>query len=125
MKISLVSVYVHDPVEAFGFYTDVLGFVTKMYVPEAQLAIVASPEDPEGTGLLLEPNGNPIAKTYQESLYQAGFPVIVFGVEDVQAEYDRLRELGVAFKSAPTETEWGTQAVFDDACGNLIQLHQV
>ncbi len=79
----------------------------------------------ESTGLLLEPNANPIASTYQQALYQAGIPVIVFGVEDIQAEYQRLSKLGVVFRGEPTKTEWGTQALFEDTCGNLIQLHQL
>ena len=125
MKISLVSVFVNDPMEAFKFYTEVLGFVENMYVPEAQLAIVASPEEPDGTGLLLEPNSSPIARSYQEGLYKAGLPAIVLGVEDIGEEFDRLVELGITFRSEPKVTEWGTQALFDDTCGNLIQLHQV
>ena len=124
MKISLTSVFVDNPIKAFKFYTEVLGFVKKVYVPEAELAVVASPEEPDGTGLLLEPRGTAFAKTYQESVYKAGFPVIVFGVEDIQKEYERLKKLGVVFKSEPTKTEWGTQALFEDTCGNFIQLHQ-
>ena len=125
MKIALTSVFVDDPSKAFRFYTEVLGFSERLYVPEAQLAIVVSPEEPGGTGLLLEPNDNPIARTYQESIYKAGLPAIVFGVEDVQKEYDRLKGAGVVFSQEPTSTEWGTQAVFDDTCGNFIQMHQV
>jgi len=124
MKIKLTSVFVNDPNKAFKFYTEVLGFVKKLHVPEAYLAIVVSPEEPEGTALLLEPNSNPIAKTYQEALYQAGLPPIVFGVEDIQKEYERLKNLGVVFRKEPTKTEWGTETVFEDTCGNLIQLHQ-
>jgi predicted enzyme related to lactoylglutathione lyase len=125
MKIALTSVFVDDPGKAFKFYTEVLGFVERMYIPEAQLAIVVSPEEPGGTGLLLEPNYNPIAKTYQEAIYKEGLPAIVFGVEDIQEEYERLKNLGVVFRGEPTKTDWGTQAVFEDSCGNLIQLHQV
>ena len=124
MKIALTSVFVHDPIEAFKFYTEVLGFTSKMYMPEANLAIVASPEDPDGTGLLLEPNDNPIAKTYQQAIYKAGIPVIVFSADDIQLEYERLKERGVIFKKAPTKTEWGTEAIFEDTCGNLIQIHK-
>jgi predicted enzyme related to lactoylglutathione lyase len=124
MKIGLVSVFVNNPIDAFEFYTRVLGFVERMYMPEASLAIVAAPEDPEGTQLLLEPNNNPIASTYQQALYAANLPAIVFSVADLQAEYERLTQRGVVFASEPTKTEWGTQAVFDDTCGNLIQLHQ-
>src|SRR3954447_3290284 len=125
MKISLVSVYVDDPSKAFKFYTEVLGFVERMYIPEAALAIVVSPEEPNSTGLLLEPNNNPIASTYQQALYNTGLPAMVFGVEDIQKEYERLKEKGVVFSGEPTKTDWGTQAVFQDTCGNLIQLHQI
>jgi predicted enzyme related to lactoylglutathione lyase len=124
MKIALTSVTVNNPVEAFTFYTEVLGFVKKIFVPEAALAIVASPEEPDGTGLLLEPSDNPIAKTFQEAVYQAGLPVIVFGTADIQKEYQRLKALGVVFRKEPTKTDWGTEAIFEDTCGNLIQLAQ-
>jgi predicted enzyme related to lactoylglutathione lyase len=124
MKIKLTSVFVDDPLKAFQFYTEVLGFVSRMYVPEAYLAIVASPEEPDGTGLLLEPNNNPLAQSYQQGLFTAGLPAIVFGVEDVQAEFKRLQDQGVVFRGAPETNEWGTQAIFEDGCGNLIQLHQ-
>jgi predicted enzyme related to lactoylglutathione lyase len=125
MKIALTSVIVNNPIEAFKFYTEVLGFVKRMYIPEANLAIVVSPEEPNGTGLLLEPNDNPIGKTFQEALYKQGLPAIVMGVEDVQKEYERLKNLGVVFSKGPTKTEWGTEAVFDDTCGNFIQIHHV
>src|SRR6266542_2368997 len=125
MKIQLTSVYVEDPDKAFKFYKEVLGFIEKMYLTEAQLAIVASSEQPDGTALLLEPNGNSIAKTYQEALYKEGLPAIVFGVEDIQKEYDRLKNLGVMFSKEPTKTNWGTEAIFEDTCGNFIQLAQI
>lgn len=124
MKIGLTSVFVNDPVAAFKFYTEVLGFVEKLFVPDAQLAIVVSPDDRDGTALLLEPNENPIAKSYQEAIYQAGLPPIVLTVTDIQAEFERLKGRGVVFRQEPTKTEWGTLAVFEDTCGNLIQLHQ-
>lgn len=124
MKIKMTSVFVEDPIKAFKFYTEVLGFVEKLYMPEAYLAIVASPEDPDGTGLLLEPNQHPVAKAYQEGIFNAGLPVIVFGVDDVQSEYERLKNLGVTFKKEPKTNEWGTEAVFEDTCGNYIQIHQ-
>lgn len=124
MKIKLTSVFVDDPEKAFMFYTEVLGFVERLYVPEAELAIVASPEEPEGTSLLLEPNDNPIARTYQEALYKQNLPTIVFSVEDIQKEYERLKSLGVVFRKKPTRTEVGVETLFDDTCGNLIQLYQ-
>lgn len=124
MKITLVSVIVNDPIKAFKFYTETLGFVEKMYMPEMQLAIVVSPEDTNGTALLLEPNGNPISQTFQEAVYALGLPPIIFGVADVQKEYERLKILGVEFRQEPTKTEWGIQAIFEDTCGNLIQISQ-
>ena len=124
MKIALTSLYVDNPEKAFRFYTEVLGFVEKLHVPEAQLAIVASSEEFDGPGLLLEPNSNPIAGTYQKDLFSAGIPVIVFGVDDIQKEYLRLKDHGVVFRGEPRATEWGTQTLFEDTCGNLIQLHQ-
>lgn len=124
MKIALTSVFVNDPLEAFKFYTETLGFVEKMYMPEHYLAIVASPEDPDGTSLLLEPNMNLGAKEFQKGIYDAGLPIIVFGVPDVQAEYERLKDRGVVFRKEPTKTDWGIEAVFDDTCGNYIQIAQ-
>lgn len=125
MKIGLTSVFVNNPLEAFTFYMEVLGFLKKFYIPEANLAIVVSPEDPNGTALLLEPNDNPIAKTYQESIYKIGLPVIVFGVDNIQNEYERLKNRGVVFRKEPKKTEYGIETLFEDTCGNLIQLHQV
>lgn len=124
MKIALTSVHVDDPIPAHAFYTGTLGFISRMFIPEAQLAIVASSEEPNGTGLLLEPSDNPLVKPYRDGLRAAGLPTIVFGVADVRAEYERLRACGVAFTQEPQMAEWGTTAVFDDTCGNLIQLHQ-
>jgi predicted enzyme related to lactoylglutathione lyase len=124
IKIALVSLPVNDPIHAYKFYTEVLGFVSRTYVPEANLAIVASPEEPGGTGVLLEPSDNPITRPFQQGVYNAGLPIMVFGVEDIHEEYERLAGLGVAFTRVPTETEYGVEALFDDTCGNLIQLYQ-
>ncbi len=124
MKISLVSISVNDPLAAFKFYTDVLGFKEKMYMPEMFLAIVVSPEDPDGTAILLEPRGNYGSREFFDGIYNAGLPVIIFGSEDVQADHEKLKAKGVVFKQEPTKNEWGTQAIFDDTCGNYIQIHQ-
>ncbi len=124
MKISLVSLPVKDPIAAFKFYTETLGFVERVYMPEAYLAIVASPEEPNSTGVLLEPSDNPITKPFQQAVYEQGMPIMVFGVEDCQQEYEKLRARGVEFRQEPTKTEVGTAAIFDDTCGNLIQIHQ-
>lgn len=124
MRIGITSVFVNDPVKAFTFYTEKLGFIKKMYIPEAWIAIVVSPEDPNGTSLLLEPNHNPIAKTYQQRLYKAEIPVIVFTVDDIQAEFEKLKERGIVFRKEPKKTEYGIEAIFEDSFGNLIQLLQ-
>jgi predicted enzyme related to lactoylglutathione lyase len=124
MTIAMTSVYVDDPIRAFEFYTDALGFDEFQFLPEARVAVVISPEQPNGTGLLLEPNQNPIASRYQRELYEAGFPVIVFGTADIRAEYERLVDLGVEFRKPPEETPWGTMADFDDTFGNYIRIIQ-
>ena len=125
MRIGMVSIYVDSPVKAFKFYTEILGFIKVMYESEAGLAIVASPQDPEGTVLLLEPNEKPLAKNYQQELYRAGIPGIVFFTENILEEFIRLKNRGVKFKKEPTATQWGIEAIFDDTCGNWIQLHQL
>ncbi len=123
-EIQLTSIFVNEPTEAFKFYTETLGFKEQMFMPEANLAIVVSPEQPDGTALLLEPSDNPIGKEHMTNLYEAGLPTIVFSVEDIQKEFERLKELGVNFKKEPTKMDWGWEAVFDDSCGNWIQLAQ-
>jgi catechol 2,3-dioxygenase-like lactoylglutathione lyase family enzyme len=125
MKIAMTSMYVNDPNEAFRFYTEILGFSERLHIPEALLAIVASPEEPDGTGLLLEPNDTPIASTYQQQRYDGGFPVIVLGTSDIRGDYARLQGVGVTFRKEPTVADYGSEAVFEDGCGNLIQLLQV
>jgi predicted enzyme related to lactoylglutathione lyase len=124
MNIGMVSVFVNNPNEAIKFYTEVLGFQTKMHMPEMYLAIVTSPEQPEGPMLLLEPNNNPIASSYQQSIYKAGMPPIVFGTKDIQQDYQRLKAKGVVFRGEPRTTDYGIEVLFEDTCGNLIQLHQ-
>ena len=126
MKIKISSVFVDDQDRALKFYTQVLGFVKKTDIPAGKFKwlTVVSPDGPGGIELLLEPNENPAAKTYQKAIFEAGIPATTFGVDDVEKECDRLKELGVVFGTEPTKTEWGTMAVFDDTCGNLINLHQ-
>lgn len=124
MKIGMTSVFVHDPVSAFHFYTEVLGFTEKLFKPKQWLAIVVSPEDPGGTSLMLEPNHNAIAKRYQQGLYKAGIPAIVFNTEDIHREYERLLSLGVRFRKEPVKTKDGIEALFEDGFGNIIQLYQ-
>lgn len=126
MKIVLTSVFVNDQNHALQFYTEKLGFVKKQDIPmgEFSFVTVASPEQPDGTELLLEPNENPAAKTYQSALFEQGIPAASFGVDDVQKEYERLQLLGVHFTMVPTQMGTVTLAVFDDTCGNLIQIAQ-
>ncbi|GAB2618429.1 VOC family protein [Streptomyces capparidis] len=124
MRIHLSSVFVDDQEKALRFYTEVLGFVKKHDVPmgEDRWLTVVSPEDPEGTELLLEPSGHPAVGPYRTALATDGIPATAFAVDDVHAEYDRLRRLGVRFTQEPLEMGTVTTAVLDDTCGNLIQL---
>ena len=124
MRIAMTSVPVIDPIAAFRFYTEKLGFVEKTYMPEMNLAIVAAPEDPDGTTILLEPRGGYGSAEYFKGIFDAGLPVIVFGSTDIETEVEHLKEKGVVFKQEPTKSDWGTTAVFDDTCGNFIQIHQ-
>lgn len=126
MRIVVTNVFVRDQEKALKFYTDVLGFVKKQDMPagEFRWLTVASPEDPDGVELLLEPNDNPAAKAYQKALFEQGIPAASFGVDDVAKEYERLKGLGVTFTMEPTSMGPVTMAVFDDTCGNLIQIAQ-
>jgi catechol 2,3-dioxygenase-like lactoylglutathione lyase family enzyme len=124
MRINVTSVLVDDQDKALRFYTDVLGFVKKTEVPvgEARWLTVVSPEDQDGTELLLEPDGHPAAKPFKEALVEDGIPFTSFAVDDVRAEFERLRGRGVRFTQEPVEAGPVTVAVFDDTCGNLIQI---
>ena len=127
MKIIFTSIFVNEQNKALKFYTETLGFVKKSDVtngPYRWLTVV-SPENRNGTELVLEPNDNPAAKQYQKAIFEQGIPATSFGVSDVRAEYERLKKLGVKFTTEPTEVMKGvTIAVLDDTCGNLIQIQQ-
>ncbi len=127
MKIKLLSIFVDDQVKALKFYTEVLGFVKKSDVTAYgyRWLTVVSPEEQEGAQLQLAPNGNPAAKSYQESIFKQGVPATMFYVDDVQKEFQRLKGLGVKFTMEPTKTPGSTIVVLDDTCGNLIQLTQL
>jgi catechol 2,3-dioxygenase-like lactoylglutathione lyase family enzyme len=124
MRIHLASVLVDDQEKALGFYTDVLRFQKKTDVPlgEARWLTVVSPEAPDGPELALEPDSHPAAGPYKAALVADGIPANAFAVDDVEAEFQRLRDLGVRFTQEPLEMFGVTTAVFDDTCGNLIQI---
>ena len=124
MRIYLTSVLVDDQEKALRFYTDVLGFVKKTDIPvgDARWLTVVSPDDPQGPELLLEPDAHPAAGPFKAALVADGIPVTSFAVDDVHAEFQRLRRLGVRFTLEPVEMGAVTMAVFDDTCGNLIQI---
>ncbi|BAS27402.1 VOC family protein [Limnochorda pilosa] len=124
MKIVVTSVLVDDQAKALTFYTDVLGFVKKNDIPlgESRWLTLVSPDDPNGTELLLEPDNHPAAGPFKEALRNDGIPFTSLGVDDVHREYERLKALGVRFTQPPVQMGPVTTAVFDDTCGNLIQI---
>ena len=124
MRIDLTSVFVDDQRAALAFYTDVLGFVKRHDVPlgDAAWLTVVSPDAPDGPPLLLEPSGHPAVKPYRDALMSDGIPAVQFAVDDVAAEHERLVGLGVAFTQPPTDIGTAVMAVFDDTCGNLVQI---
>jgi catechol 2,3-dioxygenase-like lactoylglutathione lyase family enzyme len=124
MKINVTSVLVDDQDKALRFYTEVLGFVKKTDIPmgKARWLTVVSPEDPDGTELLLEPSDHPAVPPLKQALMSDGIPFTSFAVDDMDAEFERLRALGVRFTQEPTEMGPVTTAVLDDTCGNLIQI---
>jgi predicted enzyme related to lactoylglutathione lyase len=126
MKIIVTSLFVQDQEKALEFYSEKLGFVKKADVPvgEYRWITLVSPEDQDGTELLLEPNAHPAAKEYQKKISAEGIPATMFGVADIHNEYKRLLEKGVKFTMEPTKVGEVTIAVFDDTCGNLIQIVQ-
>lgn len=127
MRILLTSVMVDDQARALAFYTEKLGFVKKQDIDmgEARWLTVVSPEDNSGVELLLEPTGHPTSKVYQKALFDDGIPLTSFAVNDVQAEYERLLALDVEFNMEPTDVGSTIVAVFNDTCGNWIQIYQI
>ena len=127
MKIKLTSIHVDDQAKALRFYTEVLGFVKKNDVSagEYRWLTVVSPEEPEGTELLLEPNDNPAAKTYQQALFEQQIPAAMFFTDDVKADFERIKANGGNFTMEPTDVTASIIAQLDDTCGNLIQLTQL
>lgn len=126
LKIALTHVFVADQAEALAFYTDVLGFVKKQDFPVGAFRwlTVVAPGAEDGPELLLEPSDNPAAQAFKQAMYEQGIAGAAFEVADVQATYERLRGRGVEFFTDPTAVGTSTIAVFDDTCGNLIQIFQ-
>ncbi len=124
MRITLTSVLVDDQDKALRFYTEVLGFVKKAEIPlgEHRWLTVVSPDHPDGVELVLEPDDHPAARPFKEALVSDGIPFTSFSVGDVATEFQRLRALGVTFTQEPAQMGPVTTAVFDDTCGNLIQI---
>jgi predicted enzyme related to lactoylglutathione lyase len=127
MKIKLSRVYVNDQDKALKFYTETLGFIKKSDINNGgyRWLTIVSPDDVDGTELVLELNQNPAAKDYQESFFEQKIPAIPFYVDDIQKEYERLKAQGVEFTTEPTKVTGSTIAVFNDTCGNLIQINQM
>ena len=129
MRISLASVPIADYDKALAFYTEKLGFQLKHDIPlgeGARWITVVSPNDPDGTELVLEPNAEyPEMKALKQALVRDGIPYTAFEVDDIHWEFERLKGLGVTFSMEPTETGPATAAVLDDTCGNLIQIYQM
>jgi catechol 2,3-dioxygenase-like lactoylglutathione lyase family enzyme len=124
VRINITNVFVDDQATALAFYTDVLGFVKKHDIPlgAASWLTVVSPDDPDGTELLLEPSDHRAVGPYKQALFEDGIPAAQFAVDDVQSEYERLSARGVRFTHEPFDAGDVMAAVFDDTCGNLIQI---
>ena|SRR5215212_1163021 len=127
MKIKLNSVMVDDQEKALQFYTETLGFIKSKDIPmgEHRWLTVISPEGPGDIELLLEPMGFDPARVYQKELFNAGIPFTAFEVDDIQKDFERLKNKGVKFKSEPAKMGPVTTASFEDSCGNLIQIYQL
>jgi catechol 2,3-dioxygenase-like lactoylglutathione lyase family enzyme len=127
VRIAFTCILVDDQDRALAFYTDMLGFLPKTDFPvgDFRWITVVSPDAPDGTELVLEPNVNPAALAFQTAMHEQGIPLTAFQVDDIAGEYARLREKGVVFTQEPTEAGPVTIALFDDTCGNLIQIFQL
>lgn len=124
MRIHLSTIFVDDQDKAVRFYTDILGFEKKEDVPvgEHRWLTVGAPGEEDGTQLVLEPDAHPAVKPFRDALVDDGIPFTSFAVDNVEAEYERLRSLGVRFTQPPTNLGPATMAVFEDTCGNLIAI---
>ena len=127
MKIKLTTIYVDDQDKALSFYTDVLGFTRKADFSQGpyRWLTVASTEEPDGTELQLALNNNPVAKAYQQAMFQQSQPAAMFFTDDVKGDYERIKARGAEFTMPPTEVTGSTIAQLKDTCGNLIQITQL
>ena len=127
MKIKLTSVYVDDQDKALRFYTEVLRFAKKADFRQGPFRwlTVASRDEPDGTELQLALNDNPVARTYQQAMFQQGLPAAMFFTDDVRSDYERIKAAGGAFTMPPTDVTASTIAVLNDTCGNLVQLTEL
>jgi catechol 2,3-dioxygenase-like lactoylglutathione lyase family enzyme len=126
MRLQTVTIFVDDQQKAADFYTQRLGFTIAADVPlgEYRWLTVVDPDSPNGTQISLEPKAHPAVAPFTDALQLDGIPFCILGVDDVQAEYQRLMDLGVTFTQPPTPIGPVTVAVFDDTCGNLLQIAQ-
>jgi predicted enzyme related to lactoylglutathione lyase len=127
LKITMTSIPVDDQEKALRFYTEVLGFEKRVDMPagEYRWLTVGEPNKADGTQLLLEPMAMPAAREYQQALFTANVPAAMFGVEDIAKEAERLEKAGVVFRVKPQKEAWGSYAVFEDTCGNLINISEI
>ena len=127
MKIKLTSIYVDDQDKALRFYTEVLGFTKKADFSQGPFRwlTVASPDEPDGTELQLALNDNPVARAYQQGIFQMGQPAVIFSTDDVKGDYERIKGKGGEFTMPPTAVTGSTIAVLSDTCGNTVQLVQL
>ena len=124
LKLSLVSIPVQNPIEAHEIYTAKLGFITKEFDPELNLAIVTSYEDPQGASILLDPCKGNFAESYQATAYQSNLPIMIFSIQNVAAELERLAALGIKLRPELNNLKWGLMNMFEDGCGNTLMLEE-
>lgn len=124
MRISLVSIPVQDPIKAHEIYTTKLGFKTKEFDAEANLAIVVPAEDPQGTAILLEPCQGTFAEDYQKSAFAANLPIMAFEVTNAENDLEKMHAAGVTLRPELDNPKWGLQNIFEDGCGNLLMLEE-
>lgn len=124
MKISLVSIPVQDAVKAHEIYTTKLGFFSKEFDPDTNLAIVVSSKNTDGTAMLLEPCKGSFYERFQKSAYDSNLPIIVFEVKGVEEELKRIKKAGIKLRPELDKPEWGIKNIFEDACGNLVMIEE-